>query len=79
MRTYEQDAVLNCTVDLEFENVHVALLSEAMSTIESLVLSITVSFNVAATRRVRKEAHLESRIPPEVNEDDVIACSQIQP
>ena len=52
MRTYKQDTVLNGAINLELENVHIALLSEAVSTVESLVLLVTVRVNMAAARRV---------------------------
>jgi hypothetical protein len=53
-RTYKQDAVLDRAINFEFEDVHIALLSKAVSTIESLVLLITVSVNVANAREGAK-------------------------
>ena len=53
-RTYEQDTVLNRAINFEFKNVHVAFLSKAVSTVESLVLSITAGVNAANARKGAK-------------------------
>jgi hypothetical protein len=36
--TYEQDSVFHGVVDLKFEYIHIAFLSETMRSIESLIL-----------------------------------------
>lgn len=74
---YQKDALLYSLIYLELEYVYIACLPEAMGTVKGLILSQTAQSNYSISE-IAKPAHLKRGVPPKVDENDIVTCSQIE-
>src|SRR5882762_5238095 len=76
--TYQENTVFNSLVDSQFEDVDITSLSKTMSTVEGLFLPDERQIQLRLPCRKRLEAYLQSGIPPQIHENDIVTSCQVQ-
>ena len=72
-----KDSLLDSVLDGQLVYVYLTRLSETMGTVESLVLKTRLT-DKEHDRCLNRVSYLKCRVPPHVDQDDIIAGSEIQ-